>query len=182
EPAGATAINPDPVAMVKGAEHPELARRFIEFLLSEEGQRLWNTRAGAPGGPKTTSLRRLPVMKAIYDSPRDFTDAVNPYVASAGFNTSRSRTATFGIVAELIQMSCIDLLADLRETRAVVLASSRSSALDDQLGTFPFDQREALNRAKQWAVASPLEQIELQRQWTQQFRDEYRRLREEAAR
>jgi ABC-type Fe3+ transport system substrate-binding protein len=58
EPAGATAINPDPIAVVRGAEHKELAVHFIEFVLSDEGQRLWNTRAGAPGGPKQTSLRR----------------------------------------------------------------------------------------------------------------------------
>ena len=47
EPAGATAINPDPIALVKGAEHRDEAIRFIEFVLSEQGQRLWNTRAGA---------------------------------------------------------------------------------------------------------------------------------------
>ena len=47
EPAGATAINPDPIALVRGAEHRELAMRFIEFVLSERGQKLWNTRAGA---------------------------------------------------------------------------------------------------------------------------------------
>src|SRR5207253_9892867 len=47
EPAGATAINPDPIGLVKGAEHKELAIRFMEFVLSEPGQKLWNTRAGA---------------------------------------------------------------------------------------------------------------------------------------
>ena len=180
EPAGATAISPDPVAMVKGAQHPELAKRFIEFLLSEPGQRLWNVRAGAPGGPAKTSLRRLPVMKSLYENPVDFTDAVNPYISSGRFNTSRQRTATFGIIAELIRMSCIDLLDDLRRTRAAVLASSRSAELDQKLGTFPFDQREALSRMKQWSAATPLERLDLQRKWTQEFRDEYRRLRQSA--
>src|SRR5204863_1050858 len=41
EPIGATAINPDPVAMVKGSEHRLVATHFIEFLLSEPGQGLW---------------------------------------------------------------------------------------------------------------------------------------------
>ncbi|MEO6436501.1 MAG: extracellular solute-binding protein, partial [Tepidisphaeraceae bacterium] len=83
EPRGATAINPDPIALVKGAEHRDVAIRFIEYILSEPGQRLWNTRAGAPGGPRTTSLRRLPIRKSVYDDPRDFTDPVNPYVAAS---------------------------------------------------------------------------------------------------
>ena len=177
EPAGATAINPDPVATVKGAEHPEVAERFIEFLLSEEGQRLWNTRAGAPGGPKRTSLRRLPVMKSVYDRPTDFTDPVNPYLTSRNFNTSRSRTASSVILGELIQMSCIDLLDELRETRAAIFASSRAAELDRELGKFPFDQREALARAAKWFKATPLERIEMQRNWTNDFREEYRRLR-----
>jgi len=182
EPAGATAIAPDPVALVNGTEHREVAVRFIEFLLSERGQRLWNTRAGAPGGPKRTSLRRLPIMKSVYGSPTDFTDKVNPYVASGTFNTSRARTATSPIIAELIQMSCIEPLDELRATRTAILASPRAAELDAKLGVFPFDQKQALARAKQWQAATPIERLALQRRWTAEFRDEYGLLREEAAR
>jgi ABC-type Fe3+ transport system substrate-binding protein len=180
EPAGATAMNPDPIALVKGAEHRDIAVRFIEFCLSEPGQRLWNTRAGAPGGPRKTSLRRLPVMKSVYDDPRDFTDRVNPYASSGGFNTSRARTKTFSIVGELVQMSCIDLLEELRETRLTVLASSRAAELDAKLGTFPFDQQEALRRMQTWSQATPLERLDIQRRWTDEFRAEYASLRGQA--
>jgi len=180
EPARATAINPDPIALVKGAEHRDVAVRFIEFILSEPGQRLWNTRAGAPGGPRKISLRRLPIMKSVYDDPRDFTDRVNPYQSSGGFNTSRARTKTFSIIGELIQMSCIDLLDELRETRSAVLSSSRSKELDEKLGTFPFDQAEALRRMQIWSKSTPLERLNLQRQWTGEFRAEYASLRKNA--
>jgi len=180
EPARATAINPDPIALVKGAEHREVAIHFIEFVLSEQGQRLWNTRAGAPGGPKKTSLRRLPIMKSVYDDSRDFTDRVNPYENSGDFNTSRARTKTFSIIGELIQMSCIDLLDDLCETRAAILASPRAKELDEKLGTFPFGQPEALRRMQVWAKSSPLERLNLQRQWTAEFRAEYASLRKNA--
>ena len=180
EPPRATAINPDPIALVKGAEHRDVAVRFIEFVLSEQGQRLWNTRAGAPGGPKKTSLRRLPVMKSVYADPRDFTDRVNPYASSGDFNTSRDRTKTFSIIGELIQMSCIDLLDELRDTRAAILVSPRANELDEQLGTFPFDQTEALRRMQIWSKATPLERLNLQRQWTGEFRAEYASLRKSA--
>jgi iron(III) transport system substrate-binding protein len=180
EPARATAINPDPIALVQGAEHRDVAIRFIEFVLSEPGQRLWNTRAGAPGGPKKTSLRRLPIMKSVYDDPRDFTDRVNPYESSGDFNTSRARTKTFSIIGELIQMSCIDLLDELRDTRAAILASPRAKELDEKLGTFPFDQPEALRRMGIWSKATPLERLNLQRQWTAEFRAEYDSLRKNA--
>jgi ABC-type Fe3+ transport system substrate-binding protein len=167
EPAGATALNPDPVALVKGAQHRDVGVHYIEFLLSEEGQRLWNTRAGAPGGPKHASLRRLPIMKSMYDHPDDFTDQVNPYVASGTFNTSRARTATSSVVGNLIYMSCIATLEDLRRVPLDRL---------DKLGKFPFDQKEALARGKRWAASSPAERLSLQRQWTEEFRQEYRQL------
>jgi ABC-type Fe3+ transport system substrate-binding protein len=180
EPANATAINPDPIALVKGAEHKELAIRFIEYVLSEQGQRLWNTRAGAPGGPRTTSLRRLPIMRSVYDNPVNFTDHVNPYKTTENFNTRRDRTATFGFIGELIRMSCIDPLNELRQTRSAVIASSRAQELDAKLGVFPFGQTEALRRMSLFSKADSLERLRLQRQWTEEFRDEYARLSDEA--
>jgi ABC-type Fe3+ transport system substrate-binding protein len=162
EPVGATSINPDPIALVKGAEHQDIAIRFIEFILSDRGQRLWNTRAGAPGGPQRTSLRRLPIMQSVYDSPVNFTDNVNPYAASAGFNTNPARRKTFSFLADLIEMSCMDLLEELR------------AVPPGKLAAFPFDQAEAIRRGKVWQTATPLERLELKRKWTDEFRAEYR--------
>ena len=123
-------------------------------------------------------------MKSLYTDPvarRDFTDKVNPYAASGGFNTSRDRTATSGIISELIQASCIDPLDELRETRSAILASPKAQEIDARLGRFPFDQQEALARRKRYRSADPLDRLSLLRQWTEDFREEYRRLREEAA-
>ena len=53
-PPAATAITPDPVAILYGTRgrQLELANHFIEFLLSRQGQRLWILKAGQPGGPR----------------------------------------------------------------------------------------------------------------------------------
>jgi ABC-type glycerol-3-phosphate transport system substrate-binding protein len=185
DPANATAVNPDPIAMVRGAEHPETAKRFIQFVLSEQGQRLWITRAGTPGGPRTTSLHRLPARQSVYRDTSNFTDTTNYFAVSYEFNTSNRRKRTFGILGDLIQFSMIDLLDELRETRRVILNSPRAKELDAKLGMFPFDQAEALRRMDQWnklRKTSPLEMLALQRNWTEEFREEYRRLREEAQR
>jgi hypothetical protein len=100
-------------------------------------------------------------MKSVYDNPVDFTDRANPYIASGDFNTSAQRRSTSPILAELIQMSCIDTLDELRDVPAA------------KLGDFPFDQKEALARLKRWTTATPLERLTLQRQWTEEFRQEY---------
>ncbi len=182
EPAGATAINPDPIALVQGAPHKELAIQFMDFVLSETGQRLWNTRAGAPGGPVSTSLRRLPIAPAIYAHPENMTDPVNPYKTSGGFNKSDARERTFGMLGEWVQLSCMDLLDELRETRKAILASPRAAELEAKLAVFPFDQKEALRRAAVWKESSPAERLVLERQWTDAFRLEYHNLQAEARR
>jgi ABC-type Fe3+ transport system substrate-binding protein len=41
DPAGETRLDADPIALLTGAPSPDLARRFVEFVLSVEGQSLW---------------------------------------------------------------------------------------------------------------------------------------------
>lgn len=89
DPKGETRIDADPVAMLTGAPHPELARRFIEFLLSVDAQALWQLPpdGDAGPGPQRFTLRRMPVHRGLYNDPALlalFVDQVNPYeIASA---------------------------------------------------------------------------------------------------
>ena len=84
DPAGAVFFDPDPITLMRGAPNPELARRFIRYALSPEGQSLWQFShtddTGDGLGPEESSLRRLPARRAMYDDylPR-FVDQVNPY-------------------------------------------------------------------------------------------------------
>ncbi|MBL8745036.1 MAG: extracellular solute-binding protein, partial [Phycisphaerae bacterium] len=79
DPPGATLIDPDPISMLRGCPNPVIARRFIEFLMSEEGQALWNftkapptsaatenhAAAEPPLGPERFELRRLPIRRIM---------------------------------------------------------------------------------------------------------------------
>ncbi len=180
EPIGATSINPEPVAMVKGAPRRQVAQRFIEFLLSDQGQRLWITRAGAPGGPKNNSLRRLPIVPGVYANPVNFTEDVNPFGAAESFNSSASRKKTLMIIPDLIDISCISPLEELRETRARILASPHAEILDLKLGLFPMNQTQALELGKSWSTLTPLQLLEQRRKLEQQFRAEYHDLQRAA--
>jgi hypothetical protein len=59
-----------------------LAREFIEFVVSEKGQKLWNWKPGALGGPQRYALRRLPLLPSLCDpgwrNSRSDSD-LNPY-------------------------------------------------------------------------------------------------------
>ncbi len=85
DPVGGSTIDVDPIAMLRNAPHPQTARRFIEFCLSEEGQALWQFRkhSGSSGdqlGPERFELRRLPALRSMYQNHKDqFVDQVNPF-------------------------------------------------------------------------------------------------------
>jgi ABC-type Fe3+ transport system substrate-binding protein len=61
-PEGLTVINPDGIGILKGAPNMKYARAFVEFVLSDTGQKLWILKAGAPGGPEQHTLYRLPMV------------------------------------------------------------------------------------------------------------------------
>ncbi|MEY4668537.1 MAG: hypothetical protein RL518_1236 [Pseudomonadota bacterium] len=67
-PTDYAAITGDCVSLVAGAPHPELGRRFIEFVLSEAGQKLWYYKKGTPGGPKEFEIGKLPVIPDLYST------------------------------------------------------------------------------------------------------------------
>jgi iron(III) transport system substrate-binding protein len=92
DPPGATYIDADPISMVNGARNEALARRFIDFCLTQEAQALWQfaPRANVPAkdssgraitlGPEQYRLRRMPVRRDMYAQHlSQFTDRTNPF-------------------------------------------------------------------------------------------------------
>ncbi len=111
-PLGGTSIGADPIALLRGAPNPELAHRFIEFVLSPEGQRLWNYRVGAPGGPVRHALRRPPIRRDFYtpeNAPHRTDPGFDPYRAAAGFTYHPEWTGSlFTALRFVIRASCMD--------------------------------------------------------------------------
>lgn len=65
-PRGGTVNSVDPIALLRGAPHREVAEKFIEYTLTMEAQKLWNFRPGVEGGPGRFALRRLPIRRDFY--------------------------------------------------------------------------------------------------------------------
>lgn len=66
-PCGGTVNSVDPIALLRGAPHHEVAELFIEYTLTLDAQKLWNFKPGTEGGPVRFALRRLPVRKDFYE-------------------------------------------------------------------------------------------------------------------
>ena len=65
-PPGGSVSSVDPIGILRGALNHEVAELFIEFVMSMDGQKIWNFRPGVAGGPQHFALRRLPVRRDFY--------------------------------------------------------------------------------------------------------------------
>lgn len=75
-----TVINPDGICILKGAPNQTYAERFIDFVLSEDGQKLWMLPVGYPEGPSDFSIERLCIRPDLYDRYYDVTPVkMNPF-------------------------------------------------------------------------------------------------------
>lgn len=111
-PRGGTSIGADPIGMLRGAPQPELAHRFVEFVLSPGGQKLWNYRPGTKDGPVRFALRRPPIRKDFYvaaNHPAMTDPEVNPYELTAGFTYHPEWTGPlFAALRFVIRGACMD--------------------------------------------------------------------------
>jgi spermidine/putrescine-binding protein len=199
-PKAGSSVNADPVSLLRGAPHRQLAVRFIEFVLSAEGQKLWNYRPGTPGGPKRFALRRLPIRRDFYPS----TDPVmqqafeqhKPYLsdhlwqpdndayhlAQTFHYIPRWTAQHFGIQRDLIRAMCMDSGDELKSAWRAILAhggpeaNPKAMALMEALPDTPY----LLTWKSAITEYATLNRADILRIWTAFFRKQYRLAEEEA--
>lgn len=118
EPVGETLIDPDPVSILRGGPNPALARRFVEFLLSEEGQAVWQfgsvgeRSADDEWGPRRFELRRLPIRRVMYEAHFDrFLDRVDPFAVASEVGQGQWRS----LIGPILGACAIDMHHDMTE-------------------------------------------------------------------
>ncbi len=180
---GQTTLNADPVGLLRGAPHRELAVRFIEFVLSEEGQKIWGFRRGTPGGPERYTLHRLPILPALYDHAFDQFRAdpdEHPYDERGGFTYHAAWTGPlFSAIALVVRTMCVDPDAELADAwRALTDAHfpARATALFDDVALVDYDTVNGPLRAALQA-ADPLEEA----RWTVRLFEHHRALYRQVA-
>ena len=123
DPPRQTVIDPDPIGILRNAPDPELARRFIDFVLSPQGQSLWQFRVDDPVddglGPTEFELRRMPVRKSMYTRIDRFIDQVDPYAIAEPVKFANSAFRTFiPVLFDSMAMRDSELLT--RAWRAII--------------------------------------------------------------
>lgn len=187
-PVAATAITPDPVAILHGVKgrREELARRFVEFLLSREGQRLWIVKAGLAGGPRERSLRRPPVRRDVYADRSDWTDDVDLFEEAGDFNQRGEWSDLFGETRLVWAAAWIDSREELRSAYREVLEvkdAGRRRALVRALSDIPVEMKdvaELRRRRKEAEAAGKGEEFKAEQriEWAKRFREHYAKVAE----
>ena len=188
-PEGGSSISADPILLLRGAPQRELAVDFIEFVLSKEGQKLWNYRIGAPGGPHKYAIRRLPVRRDMFGAkhrPHMSDAGQDPFAQAAGFEYRGRWTGPyFGLIRTLIKTMILDPGPELRQAWGAIVAAGGPQVVPAAMAEFnrlPFsyaDCRQARARlSTQTEGVTPLRVLQAQREWTEFFRARYRRAAE----
>ncbi len=120
DPPKVTAITPDPITILRGAPHLDLAREFCAWLITKEGQRLWVTKVGAPDGPEKYELRRFPVRRDLYTTSEmaNWTDQENPFQIASPILPGTPNY--FRLITPISHAIAIDIHDDLRAAWAML--------------------------------------------------------------
>jgi len=172
-PEGQTVITPDSIAILKNPPHPELARHFVEFVLSREGQLLWMLPKGSPGGATRYGINRMSVRPALYDELAGKTPIfTNPFRMRSDFVYSEQlgsrRRAILSVLIAAWMIDTHDLLAPawkaLHSPAAQKLSAGRRQALLAGLVAPPCSEAELLQFADtDWK--NPVKRTALVNRW-----------------
>lgn len=185
-PAGGTVSSVDPIGVLRGAPHREVAEAFVEFVLSMEGQHLWNEKPGTPNGPERYALRRLPVRKDYYAHTEwraDRSDPeANPFAQKDPLIYRPEWSGgVFREMAFIIRVMCQDTHEELRAAWLAINAPSvdaarreRALATLQDLSAVSYDR--TLKEIKQ-ALSSKnkVDEVRLANELAGKFRAQYHR-------
>jgi len=175
-PTDFVSISPDGIAVLTGAPHRETAGRFLDFVLGDEGQRLWMLPAGHPLGPRRHSLVRLPVRQELYTTFAGQSPIpVNPFTVKSEFRyNARIARVRRDIVRNLFGSIYVDAHPGLVKAWSSVVANGMNAEAVRELGAVPISESEAMTLAKgDWMNAESRNRLKAR--WQEWAEARYRR-------
>jgi iron(III) transport system substrate-binding protein len=173
-----SAIVPDGLAILRGAPHQTLAQHFVDFVLSEEGQKLWLLPRGYPGGPQQYSIERMAVRPDLYPRYRGISNIeYSPFDLKQTFRyDGQLARARAEVVAALVGALLVDTHPELqRAWQAVIRRGLRPTDLA-ALGTVPIDANAALELARGRWHNDPAYRNHKKIEWQRWAQNKYRNI------
>ena len=181
-PADGGVVTADPIAILKGAPNLPVAEKFLEFVLSEDAQKLWMLRDTDSEGPKWKGgLNRASVLPALYDKLGDRCIVPNPFAMEGTpfqYNSDKGGTR-WNIVNDLFGVLIIDSHKDLvnawKAIRKCKDPAKRDAAIA-VLTKMPITEAEAMELAG-GAWKDPTVRNEKIKEWGQFAKEKFKEAR-----
>ena len=182
-PADGTVITADPIAILKGAPNLPVAQKFLEFVLSEDAQKLWMLRDTDPEGPEWKGgLNRASVLPVLYDElgercivPNPFSTAGNLFLYNSDKGSTRWDIVN-GLFGVLIIDSHKDLVNAWKAIRKCKDPAKRDAAIA-ALTKMPITEEEAMEMAVS-AWKDSIVRNEKKKEWGQFAKDKFKEARD----
>jgi len=179
-PEGGSSVGADPIGLLRGAPNRDVALMFMKFVLSIEGQKLWNFKVGTPGGPKRYALRRLPIRKELYAPEfrqyRSDPD-VNPYIEAESFTYHPEWTAPlFSVLRFLVRVISLDAHDEQKEAWNALIEADFPPEATERFSDLSAVNYETASGSIRSALrsANRIEEVRLARELGEHFRKQYR--------
>lgn len=182
-PEGGSFVSADPIQMMRGAKNRKQAEAFIDFCLSEDGQKLWNHRPGTPGGPSKYALLRPPIRRDIHersDSSNLSEGSYNPYISSENvYYNGRWTGPYFNLIRILIRTTMQDVVEEMREAHYAILQAGGYEKVPQAAAAFnrmivPYSEARNASRKLSKENNSNVGIAALRREWSMQAIKNYR--------
>ena len=181
-PGDGAVVNADPIAILKGAPNLPVAEKFLEFVLSEDAQKLWMLRDTDSEGPKWKGgLNRASVLPALYDKLGERCIVPNPFAMEGTpfqYNSNKGSTRwdiVNGLFGVLIIDSHKDLINAWKAIRKCKDPAKRDAAIA-VLTQMPITEEEAMKMARSdWK--DPTIRNEKRKEWGQFAKEKFKEAR-----
>lgn len=185
-PPDGTVLSPDPIALMRGAPNREVAVAFMEYVLSMDGQKLWNFKVGTPGGPKRFALRRLPIRRDFYEHNEwealRSDPEVSPYEGENPliYNPAWTSGETFRAMAFVIRVMALDTHPELvKAWREIIAAGQPSEAFAEMSNLSSVSYDNVQGRIRQALTSkNKVDEITMANELANGFRRQYERAAE----
>ena len=180
-PVGGTTISADPISLLRGAPNREIAEAFIEFVMSQHGQKLWSFKADkkVEGAPERFSLRRTAIRPDMYTSTnlQHMSDPdYLPYERASDFYYHSEWTGPlFSEIRFLIRVMCLDLHPELKEAWRALIENdfpTEATQLFDDMSLLDYQRVQELY-APIIGSGDPEAEVTLARELGASFREQY---------
>ncbi len=177
-PPGGTAATPDPIAMLRQPKHKAMAERFIAFVLSPAGQRLWFLPPGVEGGPREARLFRTPISPAVMEQHAEHLPIKDLFASLLEFDAElQSRRSP--LLQVLFPAAAVTLHDELRETWEALNEAGMPAEAMEAWNEPMLSNEAALSAADEIAAAEgPETRAELNRTWYDAYAAKYARVQQ----